>query len=159
MKTIELTQGQVALVDDIDYEYLSQWKWQASIQSEGYWRATRKIHIDGKQYTVFMHQTVAEQMGFDFKLIDHRDRDPLNNTRENLRAATKSQNGHNRSTQANNKTTLVKGVYLDKRRDTYYVQIKVGIKRFCHSGFKIIPEAAAAIQKLRQELVGEFACN
>jgi hypothetical protein len=30
-KEIELTQGKVALVDDEDFEWLSQWKWQASV--------------------------------------------------------------------------------------------------------------------------------
>ena len=29
MKEIQLTQGQVAIVDDADFEWLRQWKWHA----------------------------------------------------------------------------------------------------------------------------------
>ncbi len=32
MKTISLTRGLVAIVDDEDFEFLSQWKWHAAKQ-------------------------------------------------------------------------------------------------------------------------------
>jgi hypothetical protein len=44
MKELELTQGQVALVDDIDYDYLSQWKWCAAWEYNGF-RATRGVYL------------------------------------------------------------------------------------------------------------------
>ncbi len=83
MKTIQLTQGQVTLVDDIDYEYLNQWKWCAQRYPNGF-RVVRTVPIDGKRKTLRMHTAVAKRMGFDSKLIDHKDQNPLNNQRSNL---------------------------------------------------------------------------
>ncbi len=39
MKTIKLTQGQVALINDCDYEYLMQWKWCANWMREIFFTA------------------------------------------------------------------------------------------------------------------------
>jgi hypothetical protein len=35
MKTIPLTQGKVAVVDDDDHDFLMQWKWRARIKVNG----------------------------------------------------------------------------------------------------------------------------
>ncbi len=106
MKKIKLTQGQSTLVDDCDYEYLMQWKWCAVWYRNGF-RATRNSR-GGKRKNILMYTVVAERMGIDTTQIDHIDHNLLDNQRSNLRAATRSQNGHNRGTNKNN-TTGVKG--------------------------------------------------
>lgn len=35
IKTIALTKGKVALVDDDDYDWINQWKWNASYDGHG----------------------------------------------------------------------------------------------------------------------------
>jgi hypothetical protein len=54
-KSIQLTQGRVAVVDDEDYEYLNQWKWHVDC---GYAKC-RNI-IDGKKTTLQMHRLIRQ---------------------------------------------------------------------------------------------------
>lgn len=157
MKTIELTQGQVTFVDDIDYEYLMQWKWCANWMSKGY-RAVRTLpQVEGGG-ALRLHTVIAQRMGIDSKLIDHKDQNPLNNCRSNLRAATHSQNQHNRGMQKNNRTGA-KGVSFQKASGKYMSQIKLHGKTYYLGYFDTIPEAEAVVIAKRKELVGEFACN
>ena len=98
MKEIPLTRGKVALVDDCDYEFLMQWKWV--FNSKGY--AQRHIfsaEACTRQKTCHMHRVIAERIGLEIRghAIDHRDCDGLNNTRINLRLATRQQNSANRN--------------------------------------------------------------
>ena len=156
MKTIELTQGKVALVDDVDYVYLMQWKWQAHT-SRTSWRPTRRTRVEGKWTSRYMYHDIAERMGMRTAIVDHVDQNPLNNRRSNLRAATYSQNGHNCGPRQRS-TTGVKGVSFHKEKHKYHAQIQVASKKYHVGYYKTLAEAAVAIQKKRQELVGEFAC-
>jgi hypothetical protein len=59
MKIIPLTQRQVAIVDDEDFEFLNQSKWHA------YWNdythsfyAIRHVWAAGKQKTLWMHRVI-----------------------------------------------------------------------------------------------------
>ena len=44
MKEIILTQGQRALVDDADFDWLSQWNWRAQYCKNGPFYAARTVH-------------------------------------------------------------------------------------------------------------------
>ena len=151
---IHLTQGQVTLVDDVDYEYLMQWEWCAIWDGKSF-RAKR---TNNEKKTILMYTVIAERMGIDFRRVDHIDHNPNNNQRSNLRFATVSQNLHNRGPNKNS-TTGVKGVYLNKANGRYKAQIRVEGKYYYLGYFDTIPEAAVVVQKKRRELVGEFACH
>jgi hypothetical protein len=92
MKEIPLTRGMVALVDDEDYELVSQYKWAAAT-SYGITYARSHTYDGYRRSTVPMHRVImnpAPDMH-----IDHINHNGLDNRRENLRICTNSQNGHN----------------------------------------------------------------
>jgi hypothetical protein len=85
MKSIPLTRGLHALVDDADFDYLDKHLWIAHKNKRRFYARRR----DGKKF-VLMHRVI---FGAPAKvLVDHRDGDSLNNQRYNLRAASDSQN-------------------------------------------------------------------
>ena len=111
MREIILTQGKVALVDDKDYDQVSQFKWYASRERNS-WYAVRKICVDGKRHNCRMHRFILGLLGKE--LFDHINSDGLDNRRKNLRACTASQNQQNRRLQRG--TSKYKGVCSDKRK-------------------------------------------
>lgn len=159
MREIKLTQNQVALVDDVDYKYLMKWKWYAEKCRGRNFRAKRSKYIPNECGTsVYIHRVIAKRMGINARQIDHRDRNPLNNQRSNLREATGSQNGHNRGSPKKS-VTGVKGIDLHKASGKYRARIGYQMQRYSLGYFDTIEEAATVVRKKREELVGEFACH
>lgn len=111
MKKIALTQNQFALVDDEDYEFLNQWKWHAHKPGKTFY-ALRSIQQNGKRTTIRMHRVIAERMGIK-GMADHKNRNGLDNQRNNLRSATHKQNCENKSLSKRN-TSGHMGVTWDK---------------------------------------------
>lgn len=83
-KTIQLTQGQVAIVDDEDYEYLNQWKW-CVIKTGRKTKVIFAYRIDksgGKPVGILMHRLIANAPSDLY--VRHNNGDRLDNRRENL---------------------------------------------------------------------------
>ena len=110
MKTIPLTQGQEAIVDDEDFEALSRYKWTAwwNPSSKSYY-AYRMPTVNGRRVRVTMHRQLLGLSHGDRLQGDHINRNTLDNRKRNLRIATASQNGMNRTKNGNN-TSGFKGV-------------------------------------------------
>lgn len=93
MKTIPLTRGYEAIVDDDDYEKLSQYKWQACISRKLVYarRSLGKINGYWKQET--MHRVIIDVP--ENMQVDHKNHNTLDNRKENLRIATPAENMRN----------------------------------------------------------------
>lgn len=148
MKTIKLTRGKVVLVDDADFHWLLQWKWYAR-KAPNTWYAGRSSYSDnGRCGIVYMHRQI---MGFP-KEVDHRNRNGLDNRRENLRV------GH-RSGQAANSRTRAKSIYrgVSKIRGKFFARIHKNGKAKYLGVFNTAIEAAKAFDRAALNLHGEFA--
>lgn len=151
MKQIELTKGYVALVDDADFDKLNQYGWYA-IESDGVVYA--RTH-DG----VYMQNILIPDTS---NIIDHKDRDGLNNQRDNLREATSKQNGYNRVQPQTINGSGYRGVGRVSNQngsfDRWYARIRVEDGRRIHLGCFSTPEDAAhAYDEAAREHHGEFA--
>lgn len=82
-REIPLTQGQVALVDASDYEWLMQWKWFAlwNKTSRSFYAARNPKNIDGKRAHIRMNRLILGLEYGDPRMGDHRDGNTLNNLR------------------------------------------------------------------------------
>jgi HNH endonuclease len=153
LKEIALTQGKVAIVDDGDYEWLSQWKWYAR-HAHGRWSAERRVGHSGP--ILYMHRVIiGAPVGLD---VDHVNSNALDNRRANLRLATRSQNRANSRVRSDS-ITGVKGVREDKRRRQRRWQALIVVSgRWIHLGcYHNIENAAMAYRFAAQHYFGEFA--
>ena len=78
-KTIPLTQGLVAIVDDKDYELLGQYKWYAH-KNTGVYYAQRRA---GKRM-VSMHREILGLQYGDKQIVDHANGNGLEKRNKNL---------------------------------------------------------------------------
>ena len=153
MKKIFLIYGEITLVSDEDFIFLSGYDWRLKenrrvVCSGGY--------VDGINSRL-IHRIIAKRAGIDCtNEIDHIDRNPLNNQRENLRAATRSQNSMNSKIPVTN-TSGYKGVYWRKERKKWYAKIRVGDSAFYLGSFTTPEEASEAYNKAADHYFGEFA--
>lgn len=146
MKQIPLTKGYFAIVDDEDFEWLSQWKWQ---YQGGYARAT----INGKG--VLMHRFILGVTD-PFVQVDHKNITGTDNRKSNIRICTKQENMRNKAVCKSSKSGY-KGVTWSKGICKWNVRIMVD-KKAIHLGyFDCIESAARAYNKAAKKFFGEFA--
>jgi len=90
MREIPLSNRGIAIVDDEDYDFVSQWSWYQTY--DGY--AARSVWDgrNGKLNRVRMHRAI---LGLQKGICDHVNRNKLDNRRSNLRPATARLNSLN----------------------------------------------------------------
>jgi len=159
-RTIPLSQGKVAIVDDEDYEALVRFKWHA-IRRRGLFHAVRSEQVNGKKHSIYMHRfLLGEPPGQE---VDHENGDGLDNRRTNLRACTKRQNARNR-VHGGSKSSRYHGVCWHAWSSRWRVVICAGpvntrghSKQLYVGSFKDETEAARAYDRAALQHFGPFA--
>src|SRR3990167_8545624 len=98
MRKIELSRGYTSDIDDEDYEWVSQYKWNVSLCNHTQYAYRYSYKPNGTGAKKYMHREIMERyngaLGSGMQ-IDHINHDGLNNRKTNLRICTQSQNNWN----------------------------------------------------------------
>lgn len=148
MREVILACGDKALVDDEDYERLSVHIWFKYVSGYNVYALRRH---SGKRE--LMHQFILGSPG---GVIDHKDRNGLNNQKSNLRKCTHAENMRNRKMRQDSKNKY-KGIEYIKKDNRWRAQIFVDGNRFRGPRFKTQEEAGADYNRLAILHHGEFA--
>lgn len=155
MAEIALSRGFVAVIDDADFEWLSQWKW--SVREDGLRSKTRYAFRNiscpetGKKTSVRMHREIIGCIPRG-AVIDHINGDGLDNRRCNLRVATRQQNQMNRKAYG---SVPFSGVV--RIGEKFRAKINIGGKATHLGMFCTAEEAAYAYDRAATTVFGEFA--
>jgi len=151
IRLIPLTQGQNAIVDATDFEWLSNWNWTAwwNPETECFYAVRNEKHK-----MIKMHRQILDAQAGD--IVDHKNTNSLCNQRDNLRKCTKSQNGCNRG-KASHNTSGLKGVSWEKSRNKWQAHVTFNGKNHFLGRFNSKEEAAATYDETAKRLHGEFA--
>lgn len=106
---------------------------------------------------IYLHALIAGKPESPDLIIDHINRDKLDNRRENLRIVTKSVNCHNRAKKKNTKSIYI-GI---KKRSNglFYGRVTKDRKEYCTTnGYADEKDAAIARDQLAIKLYGNNAC-
>ena len=88
-------------------------------------------------------------------MVDHINRNPLDNRKSNLRIVNNQQNSMNKGHQKRN-TSGHKGVSWDKSRNKWYAYITVNYKLINLGRFNILEDAIKARKKAEIKYFGEY---
>lgn len=154
---IEYKDGAIYWTKEAKAEYKSRKDGPlGTIDNSGYLYTNLRAGDDNKRRRYFIHRLIYWLKTDEWpEVVDHKDRNRLNNDFDNLRASTVSQNMRNRSNLTGSKSDFT-GVHPTKKND-YRVSVRISGKQYFICGYKDEKTAALARDILAHMFYGEFA--
>jgi hypothetical protein len=156
MRKIKLTQGYVALVDNEDYQRVSQFKWIAKEGNTTVYAQRRYKNAHGKWTSQLLHRFVLRVKNLNVQIDHHPDSSGLNCQKNNLRLATSGENTHNQRLRKDS-TSGYKGVSWHKQTHKWRANLWIDRVHKSLGLFKSPKEAAKAYDAAALLYHGEFA--
>lgn len=164
-REIPLSKGQVAIVDECDYEELSRHKWYATWNRDvkGYYATRHASKKTSNGYVMFMHREILGLKKGDKRTGDHAQHVTLDNRRvvngkPNLRIASRAEQGFNRRRPSTNRSGY-KGVSFHAGAQKWQAHIMANGE---HVYLGLRDTAKAAHEELYLPALdkyhGDFAC-
>ena len=138
----------VILLDDEDYQFISQYTWRVNKMGN---YARPVTNIKGK--STKLHHLLIDRIGL---TIDHIDGNPFNNQKNNLRVCSQKKNTRNCKVHKDSKTGI-KGVIWNKDKNKFQSQIMVDGKRIYLKRSDNINDCIEAYNKASIKYHGEFS--
>lgn len=150
---IKTNNGYESIIDDED-SWLAGFTWSVKKKTETNIYLFRSVQNGrGGRYTLYLHREIMGLRWGDRRMVDHINRDTLDNRRQNLRVCEGAENQRNRRLSKNN-STGVNGVCLasDGKYEAY---IKVNGKTVYVGRASKIEDAAKMRDGAESELWGQ----
>lgn len=132
-----------------DYEIIKGFTWYEHFDKQNNYHSVLARNPDTKK--VMKMTSIINRVGY-----DHKDRNPLNNRKYNLRKATAIENSQNHSLRSDN-TSNITGVYFNTSSNKWQSYITIN-KEYVYLGvFEDKEDAIRTRLKAEKEYFGEFA--
>ncbi len=141
----------VAKVDESDWYKISRYRWCVTYN-------TKENRITGLKTSdpwTKLHRFVLNITDPKI-LIDHKNGDVLDNTKENLRTCSPGENARNIKSDRKNSKTGIKGITWHKSSKKWAAQIQINNKRIWLGTFPSKEDAINAYERAAKEHFGKF---
>jgi hypothetical protein len=155
-RRIFLGEGIYTIVDEDVFYRLSHYKWHLKGCKANKFYAIADVKIGpGRTRVVSLHREIMNNpKGF---IVDHLNNNSLDNRKDNLRPATRSQNRQNAPKRKKNASSQFLGVSFHKEEKKYRARISIKGKRIHLGKFDNEIDAAKAYDAAARKYYGEHA--
>jgi hypothetical protein len=153
-RKIPLGEGRFTIVDPLIFYYLNKFHWTGDGKGDCIYAVRHAVFPHGSSVLRMHREIMKAASGV---LIDHINLNSLDNRMANLRPATFEQNMHNRRKTRRITSSPFVGVYLEKGRNLFRVNLAYQGKKIYIGRFASEIDAARAYDRAALKYYGEFA--